>query len=280
MNFKQAGRVGAVLVATVSLAACVTPGFSPRAPHGKAGQGGYKLGAPYQVGGIWYTPREQPHYNEVGVASWYGDDFQKKATANGEIFDKGLITAAHKTLPLPSLVEVTNLGNGRRLVVRVNDRGPFVDGRIIDLSHEAARKLGYAGDGLARVRVRYLGPAPLFGGDSRRSARLTRPPAPPPKRTESEVALTSAPPRTPAAFTVTGGPYRVQAGAYSTNASAKRAVAKLSWAGAATIEPVAWMGGRLYRVMLIGLADEAAAEMVRARAVQFGFADARIVQPF
>src|SRR5262249_12240961 len=96
-------------------------------------------------------------------ASWYGDAFNMKATADGEIFDMSQFSAAHTTLPLPSLVEVTNLENGRRLVVRVNDRGPFVGGRIIDLSHAAAAELGYAEKGLAKVRVRYVGPAPLAG---------------------------------------------------------------------------------------------------------------------
>jgi rare lipoprotein A len=128
-----------------------------------------------------------------------------KPTANGEIFDKDVPSAAHTTLPLPSLVEVTNLDNGKKLVVRVNDRGPFVDNRIIDLSHEAARQLGYDRAGLAHVRVRYLGPAPLMAGEeTRRYAELALPktstrsaaaPPPPPKAKSSDdvVALTSAP---------------------------------------------------------------------------------------
>ncbi|WP_287103456.1 septal ring lytic transglycosylase RlpA family protein, partial [Brevundimonas sp.] len=92
---------------------------------------------PYQVRGRWYTPKEQPDYDEVGLASWYGDAFNGRPTSTGERFDMRQLTAAHKTLPLPGLVEVTNLENGRRIVVRVNDRGPFVDGRIIDLSRGA-----------------------------------------------------------------------------------------------------------------------------------------------
>ncbi|HEY0436851.1 MAG TPA: septal ring lytic transglycosylase RlpA family protein, partial [Phenylobacterium sp.] len=119
--------------------------------------------APYQVGGIWYVPREQPNYNETGIASWYGDAFQLKATADGEIFDMNQFSAAHTTLPLPSMVEVTNLDNGRKLTVRVNDRGPFVGGRIIDLSRAAAAELGYERSGTAHVRVKYVGPAPLAG---------------------------------------------------------------------------------------------------------------------
>jgi rare lipoprotein A len=114
---------------------------------------------PYQVGGRWYQPKEQPHYNEVGTASWYGGQHQGRPTANGETFDVARISAAHKTLPLPCMVEVTNLANGRKLKVRVNDRGPFVDDRIIDLSRAAADELGFANKGVTKVRVRYIGPA-------------------------------------------------------------------------------------------------------------------------
>ncbi|MGZ6040375.1 MAG: septal ring lytic transglycosylase RlpA family protein [Phenylobacterium sp.] len=134
--------------------------------------------APYQVGGIWYVPREQPRYDETGVASWYGDAFNMKATADGEIFDMNQFSAAHTTLPLPSMVEVTNLDNGRKLVVRVNDRGPFVGGRIIDLSHAAAAELGYDRAGTAHVRVKYVGPAPLAGPDAGvRYAKASPPPS-------------------------------------------------------------------------------------------------------
>jgi len=116
----------------------------------------YKVGNPYEVAGIWYYPERDLAYDETGIGSWYGDEFAGKLTANGEIFDPELVTAAHKTLPMPSVVRVTNLDNGKSLVVRVNDRGPFVAGRIIDLSREAARRIGYKDDGLARVRVQVL----------------------------------------------------------------------------------------------------------------------------
>jgi rare lipoprotein A len=127
----------------------------PRAFEGKTG-----TNKPYEVAGRWYTPMDQPGYDEIGTASWYGQQFHNHYTADGEIFDMRVPSAAHKTLPLPCLVEVTNLANGRRLVVRVNDRGPFVDGRIIDLSREAASELGFMGVGVTQVRVRYVGPAP------------------------------------------------------------------------------------------------------------------------
>ena len=155
-------RVFCVIGAPLALAACSTINL-PDAPRtiGEAAKPHYKIGAPYKIDGKWYVPKVDESYNQVGVASWYGDAFHRKLTANGEIFDKGRISAAHKTLPLPTLVEVENLENGRRIVVRVNDRGPFVDDRIIDLSHAAADELGFAARGLARVRVRYVGEADL-----------------------------------------------------------------------------------------------------------------------
>ena len=116
----------------------------------------YKVGNPYQVQGKWYYPERDLNYDQTGIASWYGDEFGGRLTANGEIFDPALVSAAHKTLPMPSVVRVTNFDNGRSLVVRVNDRGPFVAGRIIDLSREAARLLGFKDKGIARVRVQIL----------------------------------------------------------------------------------------------------------------------------
>ena len=116
----------------------------------------YKVGDPYNVGGVWYYPERDLSYDETGIGSWYGDEFAGKLTANGEIFDPTKITAAHKTLPMPSVVRVTNLDNGRSLVVRINDRGPFVAGRIIDLSREAARLIGFKDAGIAKVRVQIL----------------------------------------------------------------------------------------------------------------------------
>ncbi len=116
----------------------------------------YKIGNPYEIFGVWYYPERDLNYDETGIASWYGPADAGKPTANGEIFDPELISAAHKTLPLPSVVRMTNLENGRSIAVRVNDRGPFVAGRIIDLSEEGARVLGFRDNGIARVRVQLL----------------------------------------------------------------------------------------------------------------------------
>lgn len=116
----------------------------------------YKVGKPYQVGGDWYYPSEDFSKNETGVASWYGPTFHGKRTANGEIYDQNELTAAHRTLQMPSLVRVTNLENGRSIVVRINDRGPFKKGRVIDVSKRAAELLGFIGQGTARVRLEVL----------------------------------------------------------------------------------------------------------------------------
>ena len=116
----------------------------------------YKVGNPYQIVGKWYYPERDLRYDNTGIASWYGDQFAGKLTANGEIFDPELVSAAHKTLPMPSVVRVTNLDNGKSLVVRINDRGPYVTGRIIDMSRAGARLLGFKDDGIARVRVQLL----------------------------------------------------------------------------------------------------------------------------
>ena len=140
--------------------------IEPGAPVPKGG-GTYRVGSPYVVAGQVYVPAENPHYRAEGLASWYGDDFHGRYTANGEIFDLNGISAAHPTLPLPSYVRVTNLANGRSLIVRVNDRGPFHNDRIIDVSVRAAHLLGFYRRGTTWVRVQYVGRAPMQGSDDR-----------------------------------------------------------------------------------------------------------------
>ena len=175
-------RAGVAAVVCGALAACSSSGgliskldprygvsASPRViadgqPVPKGG-GAYRVGNPYVVGGRTYVPQEDPNYRAEGLASWYGEDFHGRETANGEIYDMHGISAAHPTLPLPSYVRVTNLGNGRSLIVRVNDRGPYHSDRLIDLSAKAARLLDFHAEGLARVRVEYVGRAPLEGSD-------------------------------------------------------------------------------------------------------------------
>lgn len=131
------------------------------------GGGSYRVGSPYFVAGRMYVPQYDPHYKAVGLASWYGEDFHGRYTANGEVFDLDGISAAHPTMPLPSYARVTNLANGRSIIVRVNDRGPYAHNRIIDLSVKAAKLLDFFRRGTTMVRVEYVGPAPLQGSDDR-----------------------------------------------------------------------------------------------------------------
>ncbi len=158
----------AFLASVLGLAGCSSPDpfagtGSPRwtssAPMPKGG-GRAVVGKPYSVAGKRFVPKLDENYDKVGMASWYGPKFHKRMTSNGEWFDMEYLTAAHATMPLPSYAQVTNLENGRTIVVRVNDRGPFVDTRVIDLSKKSAETLGYRDKGLAKVRVQYIGPAP------------------------------------------------------------------------------------------------------------------------
>jgi rare lipoprotein A len=140
--------------AALMLSACASGQATKTQP---SAQGNYKVGQPYQINGIWYYPKEDYSYDETGIASWYGAEFEGRArTANGEIFNKDELTAAHKTLQLPCLARVTNLENGKSVVVRVNDRGPFSGARIIDVSQRAAQLLGFDKQGTAKVRVQVL----------------------------------------------------------------------------------------------------------------------------
>jgi len=119
-------------------------------------EGYFKIGKPYQIFGVTYTPKNYDNFEEIGTASWYGDQFNGKKTANGETYNKGSMTAAHPTLPLPSLVKVTNLKNNKSVIVRVNDRGPFAKNRVIDLSQKAAEILEYKNKGTTIVKIELL----------------------------------------------------------------------------------------------------------------------------
>jgi rare lipoprotein A len=187
----RAARSVAAVAACLVLANCASSGkfasrvdpkygvsSSPRVvafgePVPKGG-GTYRVGKPYTVGGRIYVPEEDPTYREEGMASWYGDDFHGRQTANGEVFDMTSLTAAHPTLPMPCYARVTNLGNGKSLIVRVNDRGPYHGNRLIDVSNRAAELLEFKGNGVARVRVEYVARAPLEGSDDRQLVATLR----------------------------------------------------------------------------------------------------------
>lgn len=158
-NFRRASllrTLPALLAIAFLLSACGGPASGPGGRAAGPPHPVFKVGAPYEVNGVWYTPRADYSYDQTGFASWYGQRFQGRYTANGEVFDLNELTAAHKTLPLPSIVEVTNLRNGRSIRLRVNDRGPFAAGRILDVSRRAAQLLGFETAGTAPVHVRIL----------------------------------------------------------------------------------------------------------------------------
>jgi rare lipoprotein A len=159
------------------------------------GGGTYRVGKPYTVAGRVYVPEEDTAYREDGLASWYGDDFHGRLTANGEVFDMASLTAAHPTLPMPCYARVTNLSNGKSLIVRVNDRGPYHGNRLIDVSNKAAELLEFKGNGVARVRVEYVARAPLEGSDDRQLVATLRTGVPAPS--PSLVRVASAHPFVP-----------------------------------------------------------------------------------
>lgn len=308
----------AVAVLTLLLAGC---GSTPRpastaggprpAGGGKVVDYPVKVGAPYQVGGITYMPVDDPDYDVVGMASWYGGEFGGSPTANGERFDPGRMSAAHKTLPLPSYVAVTALDTGRTITVRVNDRGPFAGNRVIDLSQAAARALGVERSGTARVRVRRVYPserdrAALRGGDQLATrtesipARLpaaapapTPPPAlqpaPPPYRVPTSAPAPvqtpigipmpppySAPVATPSAPAPVQSPAPVGGGWFvqvGAFSSPERAAMVAGQLGARVSDV-----GALHRVRLGPYASVDAARDGVAKASAAGYADARIVQ--
>jgi rare lipoprotein A len=170
------------------------------------GGGTYRVGKPYTVAGRVYVPEEDVNYREEGLASWYGDDFHGRLTANGEVFDMSSLTAAHPTLPMPCYARVTNLSNGKSLIVRVNDRGPYHGNRLMDVSSKAAELLEFKGNGVARVRVEYVGRAPLEGSDDRQLIATLRTGVPAPS--PSLVRVASARPFVPEVPASVGRPIR------------------------------------------------------------------------
>lgn len=203
-RFSRLTRLLAAAASCLALANCANSHMSSRVdprygtsasarvvePGEPVPKGGvYRVGKPYMIGGREYVPQEDVNYSAVGMASWYGDDFHGRYTANGEIFDMNSLSAAHPTLPLPSYVRVTNLANHKSMVVRVNDRGPYVDNRLIDVSVRTAKLLGFYGNGLTKVKVEYVGRAPLQGSDDRKLASTLRDGAP---GAQPQVQLASA----------------------------------------------------------------------------------------
>lgn len=268
----------------------------------------YKVGQPYQIDGTWYYPREQPDYDETGIASWYGTPFYGQLTANGELYDAAALTAAHRTLPMPVNVRVTNLENGRSLMLRINDRGPYARGRIIDVSARAAKLLGFYQSGTARVRVTFVSRAPLPGGtmpdDTPLAVAKALPAAPTAKvqmaaldPVAGAAALPLPPPAAPVTEPspspasldvqptgqVTEVPVPaithiyVQAGAFSVYANARRLRDRLDTAGNLVISSIDINGRRFYRVRVGPFDDVNAADATLAKLLDLGNNDAKIV---
>jgi rare lipoprotein A len=300
-------QVLAVVALSALVAACAS---SPPSIANLPPPGTYKVGRPYQIKGTWYYPHVQPHYDETGIASWYGPNFKGGPTADGEIFNPDALTAAHRTLPMPVNVRVTNLRNGRSVILRVNDRGPYARGRIIDVSERAAKLLGFKRQGTARVRVVYLGRADRPNGtpqppETPPQVAKAVPPAPSGKvivsslppvagaavaaprqlaampKPEADIAMPSPFDNTPDGV-VTRVPVPaetqlyVQAGAFSSYDNARRLRARLSGAGDLKISSIDRDGQRLYRVRMGPFNHVADADAALARVSNLGGNGAQI----
>jgi rare lipoprotein A len=274
----------------LALAACGTTHEETSLPSATV-TGQYKVGKPYTVNGVTYRPRVQPGYDETGIASWYGPNFHGKYTANGERYDMNKLTAAHRTLPMPSYVRVTNLENGRALVLRVNDRGPFTKSRIIDVSRRAAQLLGFERSGTARVRVQAVEEKadapkalPTPQPDNRVLAdklAATEPAAgPPPGAAIASSSISVTPLTPPSAAASSSDAVRgvfVQVGAFSSEAKAKAVLDRARSLGSAEVEAIRINGQTLYRVRLGPYGSDREAEGARAQVSAQGFPDARVV---
>ena len=264
----RSSRLAAGAALALLVQACAS---TPKPPPRVAG---VKIGKPYVVFGKTYVPADDRAYDAKGVASWYGPTFHGLSTANGERYDQDGLTAAHKTLPMPSFVEVANLDNGRVLTVRINDRGPFVDGRIIDLSRKSAQLLGVDRPGTARVRVRRVFPGQVALLAPPPSASLTPPPEvgggsaigiPPPLQGEVAPQVTEG---------VQGTTY-IQVAALADAGRAAWLAQFLTDIGPVTTERLA---AGLTRVRL-GPFDDAGAQAALARVQAAGYGDARLIKP-
>ncbi len=258
-----------------------------------------RVGPPYEVNGRWYVPTPEPGYEQVGQGSWYGPNFHGLRTANGEVYDQEALTAAHPTLPLNSLVQVTNLENGREIIVRINDRGPFVGERLIDLTRAGAALLGYERAGHARVHVRYLGPAPRRVNANGANVAAQQPPMAAPSSAPSSMPddsglaggpmsllpeNTGAPTPAPAIHTAAYAPpspgaFVVQVGAFSDPANAQRVRGAVEEAGPVEIDVRRTAtGAELFRVRVGPFQSAADAERAQQTLAALGYPNAVVAQ--
>ena len=278
------------------LAACVAPAnrtkiYEQQGRQTAAG-GIYKIGTPYQIMGIWYYPRENSNYDETGIASWYGPKFHGRRTANGEIFDMNLLTAAHPTLPMPVRARVTNLENGKSIIVRINDRGPFAKDREIDLSRKAAEVLGFRDKGTTQVRVQYLGRAPMYDSAGRlirvqepATFISERPRTPDENKRVSAAPVEQVEKQTLDGRTLADAPpliaskrYAVQVGVFSSRFNAERLKRQLDSLTPAEVSEAKINGETYYRVKVGGANVREDARQTLDMLVSAGHQDAVIVE--
>ena len=312
-RFRQFSRLLAIFGLLTFITACAETNLAVETTKVVTRQepdvtGPYKVGKPYQVKGVWYYPQADYNYDETGIASWYGPGFHSKATANGETYDENDLTAAHKTLPMPSLVRVTNLENGRSIVVRINDRGPFVNNRVIDMSRRGAQLLGFEQNGTAKVRVQIMKEESMMlaaKASSRGGDVFSPPPAAAPAGTVTAQALppagggaapvAAAPAQQPAQQSAIGSvqipqptgqvsivPVKstnifIQAGAFLRQTNAQQLQRKLTGLGHPTrITQFMLNQQRFYRVQLGPLASVEEADRLLQKLIDNGHPDARI----
>lgn len=296
-NWRSTGSFLFLLAGGVILSGCSDGSSDPFAGKGspiykKAGPipkgGGRKhLGKPYKVGGRKFYPKVDPTYNRTGIASWYGKRFHRRYTANGEWYDMNYFSAAHKTLPIPSYARVTNLTTGKQLVVRINDRGPFVGNRIIDLSRKSADYLGTKNKGTAMVRVEFIGPAPLNDKGTHLAAMNRELSNGTPKQqmiarangnnnggNKNYTRVAAASHKT---YAAARGGYFVQVGAYGQQDNAFRAKSNAEQLGNVVIHPANGSYGTIYRVRIGPLKSQHQAVEIQQRAVNNGHNGARII---
>ncbi len=314
IGFATVFRTLAAIFFVLSLNACSSQRAAapPKTPQTASAGGYYKVGQPYQIKGEWYYPKEDFSYDETGIASWYGDDFHDKKTANGEIFNKNELTAAHATLPMPSLARVTNLENGRSIVVRVNDRGPVKGKRILDTSHRVAQLLGFERQGTAKVRVQVLADESKaiadamrrYGGQSPQVQLASAQPQLPPEtladtgpavtygnvqsqpldplpvaRADAKAVMASIKPVEEVhQLPVTGQQQiYIQAGAFTQIENAANVQKKLASLGQVRVANADVKGLRFYRVRVGPVPDVPSADRLLQKVVQTGYREARII---
>lgn len=303
MNFiRQRFKLSLFIILPLCLASCssdktydeqedtdpsiVSSGNNNLLPKGNIGR--YKVGKPYKIKGKWYYPKvEEDSFTEVGVASWYGPGFHGKKTANGEKYNQNLLTAAHRTLPLPTYVKVTNLDNNRQITVRVNDRGPFAKNRVIDLSKKAAEVLGFKNKGTTKVKVQIVKEEDLNKPKKVAKKPVTsqpknialKPQSPAPLANTQKAApieVSALEPVSSTAFAATD-PHFIQVGSFSNYWNASNLKETLADYGQIKIHEINLGKNTFYRVQMGPFKSLSETETIQKTLIEIGHEDAKII---